>query len=107
MVEIQNYKEFITEFIRKQMIIFGPNVARDIAHRVAGIKVDLTGEVLEITGSPPLVLQDLVREYQRLSGPVTVLNLSLLFEHHPDIKAEFSPPLPRIKLVCALIDDEA
>ena len=50
MVPIQNYKKFFTEFIRKHMIIFGPNIATATAANVEGLKVDSSGEVTDIVG---------------------------------------------------------
>lgn len=105
MVPIQNYKKFFTEFIRKHMIIFGPNIARETAANIAGLTVDLTGEVTDISGTATLILQSLVKEYQQLSNPITILNLAMLLDEYPDIKKEYNQPLPRIRLVCALNED--
>lgn len=107
MVPIQNYKKFFSELIRKHMIIFGPNIATSTASAVAGLEVDSSGEVTEISGTPHLILQNLINQYQQLSAQITFLNVSLLFEKYPDIKQEYNQPLPRVKLVCSLNNDRA
>ncbi len=107
MVPIQNYKKFFTELVRKHMIIFGPNIATETAASVEGLRVDSSGEVTEISGTPHLILQNLINQYQQLSAPVTFLNAALLFEKYPDIQKEYNQPLPRVKLICALNDDHA
>ncbi|MDQ3018377.1 MAG: hypothetical protein M3Q64_00705 [bacterium] len=105
MVPVQSYKKFLTEFIRKHMVIFGPNIAREIAADISGIEVAHNGEVTQISGDATLILTNLVTEYQRLSGPITYLNLSLLLEAYPDIKHEYNQPLPRVRLICALTEE--
>lgn len=87
------------------MIIFGPNIARETANTIPGITVDPTGEVTKLEGSGSLILESLIKEYQKLSHPITILNLSLLLDAYPDIKTEYNQPLPRIKLVCALNEE--
>lgn len=87
------------------MIIFGPNIARETADNIPGMGVDATGEVTDLSGTPTLILDNLFKEYQKLSKPITVLNLSLLLDAYPDIKQEYNQPLPRVKLVCALNEE--
>lgn len=106
MVPVQNYKKFFTELIRKQMIIFGPNIAKETASSIHGLAVSETGEVSEISGSPALILDNLVKEYQKLSKPITLLNLSLLLDQYPEIKQEYNQPIPHIRLVCSLLEED-
>ncbi len=89
------------------MIIFGPNIARETAGSIVGLVVDSTGDVTELKGTPTLLLQSLIKEYEKLSIPITILNLSLLLDKYPDIKQEYNQPLPRIRLVCALNEDRS
>lgn len=102
MTPISNYKKFLTELVRKHMVVLGPNIARDIALQVPGLTIDASGEVTEITGNPLLVMQDLVNGYTNLCAPVTQLILYNLLELASEIKAEYNQPLGKIKLVCAL-----
>ncbi len=107
MVPIQSYKKFLTELVRRHMVIFGPNIALDIARSVDGLKVDSTGEVIDLHGSPVLVLQKLVSIYQELSEPVVLMQFRLLLEKYRDIFLEYNQPIPETKLSCALMKHKA
>ena len=104
MVPAQQYKKFLTELVRKHMVIFGTNIAREIASSVQGLTVDETGEVTNIVGSPIAVIQKIVSRYQELSEPVALLQFRLLIDKYPDIFLEFNEPIPNVRLSCALID---
>ncbi len=104
MTPISNYKRFITEFVRRHMVILGPNIARDTALGVTGLTIDSTGDATDITGSPPLVMQELINAYMDLSAPVTQLALYSLLDQYPEVKAEYNQPLEKIHLVCSLAD---
>jgi hypothetical protein len=102
MIPISNYKKFISELIRKHMVILGPNIARDTALRVAGLSIDASGDVLKLDGDPLLILKSLTNAYTEFSAPVTHLVLSALLEAYPEVKAEYNQPLPKINLSCAI-----
>jgi tetrahydromethanopterin S-methyltransferase subunit C len=104
MVPAQTYKKFFTELVRRHMVIFGANIARDIASQTTGLKVDSTGEVTDISGSPVAILQMLVSQYQELSEPVALLQLRLLLNEYKDIYLEYNQPIPAVKLICALTE---
>lgn len=104
MVPAQTYKKFLTELVRRHMVIFGPNIALDIASSVAGLSVDSTGDVVAITGSPIEAMQKVVTLYQELSEPVALLQFRLLLDQYPDIFLEYNQPLPAVKLSCALVE---
>ena len=87
------------------MIIFGPNISTGTAGSVAGLSVDPSGEVTEISGTPHLILQNLITQYQQMSAPITFLNVALLFDKYPEIKEEYNQPLPHVKLICYLNED--
>lgn len=103
MVPAQVYKKFLTEFVRRHMVIFGTNIAREIANSTRGIEVDETGEVLKVVGHPLAELQILVSKYQELSEPVVFLQLKLLLDKYPDIFLEYNQPIPNVRLSCELI----
>jgi|AACY02.14.fsa_nt_gi hypothetical protein len=104
MVPIQTYKKFLTELVRRHMVIFGANIAREIAESVEGLTVDETGDVIAIAGKPMSSMQKLVGRYQELSEPVALLQFRLLLDKFPDIFLEYNQPLPSIKLSCSLIE---
>ncbi len=104
MVPVQTYKKFLTELVRRHMVIFGANIGRDIAASVQGLTVDDTGEVLAISGQPLAALQKLISRYQELSEPVALLQFRLLLDQYSDIFLEYNQPMPDIKLTCSLME---
>ena len=104
MVPAQTYKKFLTELVRRHMVIFGPSIALDIAMSVSGLTIDKTGEVIAISDSPMVVMQKVVTLYQELSEPVVLLQFRLLLDQYPDIFLEYNQPLPPIRLSCALVE---
>ncbi len=104
MVPAQTYKKFLTELVRRHMVIFGPNIARDIAMSVSGLTIDDTGEVSNISDSPVVVLQKVVTLYQELSEPVALLQFRLLLDQYPDIFLDYNQPIPAVRLSCALVE---
>lgn len=104
MVPVQTYKKFLTELVRRHMVIFGANISREIAASVQGLTVDETGEVIAISGQPLSALQKLVSRYQELSEPVALLQFRLLLDEYADIFLEYNQPLPDVKLSCSLIE---
>jgi hypothetical protein len=107
MVPIQSYKKFLTELVRRHMVIFGPNITLDIAHSVAGFKVDTTGEVIALTAQPIVVMQKLITLLQELSDPVALLQFKLLLDKYPDIYLEYNQPIATARLSCSLTEHQA
>lgn len=102
MVPIQTYKKFLTELVRRHMVIFGTNIATEIAASVPGLEVNETGEVTALKTTPLPAVQKLIAMYQELSEPVALLQFRLILDKYPDIFLEYNQPIPKIKLVCAL-----
>ncbi len=102
MIPTQKYKQFLSELIRRHMLILGPNVARDVAYLVVGLFIDSSGEVLELKGDQLLITKDLIGGYNNLSAPVTQLITYQLLEKYPDIRAEYNEPITNISLTCTL-----
>jgi hypothetical protein len=104
MVPVQTYKKFLTELIRRHMIIFGPYIAKDIASSIPGLTVNTTGEVTSIAGPPLEAMQKLMGKYQELSEPVALLQFRQLLDQYADIFLEYNQPLPTVRLTCSLIE---
>lgn len=107
MVAEQFYKKFITQFIKQQMVLLGPSLAVDTANRVEGLEVNARGQVLQIVGDSPSILQAMVEEFSRLSELMTTHFLHLLFAQYPQIAAEYNGPMHKSTLVCSLIKTKA
>lgn len=107
MVSIQLYKKFITEFVREQMIVLGPNLAVDTANRAEGLEVNNKGQVVQIVGEGNMVLQLVVQEFLKLSPQLTNYSIHSLFVRYPDIAEEYPEHFTKVSLVCPLMIPEA
>jgi len=65
---ISDYKELLSEVIKKQIIVLGPNIALIKARNVKDLLVANDGSVIEINGDPQRVIQELVDQFVQLSG---------------------------------------
>lgn len=61
-------KKVISELIRRQMAILGPDITMARVKNVLGIQVDVNGEVISIDRDPQVVLTDLTNQFVELSG---------------------------------------
>ena len=82
----ENYKNLISEIIRKQIDILGPDIAVRKAKNVAGLSVNDDGSVGGLSGDAQAVLQSLVSEYISLSGEIVKNILGPVFAKYPEIK---------------------
>ncbi len=83
----EQYKQMLTDLIKKQMVVLGPNIALDKARKVAGLKVSDEGNVLVVEGDPQLVLKGVANEYMQLSGQIAQMTLNSLVEKYPTLKS--------------------
>jgi hypothetical protein len=81
-----DYKQMLTEIIKKQIIILGPQMAVIKARNVLGLTVSDEGVVTEISGPEQTVLQNLIDEYVALSGEIVKNAVSSIFEKYPSIQ---------------------
>ncbi len=82
------YVALITEIIKKQAIILGPEIAIVKARSVPGLMVDNDGTVTGVGDNPQETLQKLVDQYVELSGQIVKNALGSIFAKYPglDIK---------------------
>lgn len=107
MAILPKYKQFISEFVREQMIVLGPDLAVSTANRTEGLEVDQKGSVAGVTGDVVLVLKNLISEFQKLSPQLTPFFVNAMFVKYPDIAEEYGEPLPKTSFHCALIKPKA
>jgi hypothetical protein len=86
MVDAQIYKTMLTEFIKKQMVILGPNVALGTAKKVAGLQVADDGSVIDISGDQGLMLKAVKNAYINLAGEISQITFQKVLEKYPEIK---------------------
>lgn len=80
------YKQMLTEIIKKQIVILGPQIAILKARGVLGLKVSDDGTVTDIEGPEQVVLQKLIDEYVALSGEIVKNAVNSIFEKYPSIQ---------------------
>jgi hypothetical protein len=80
------YKALMTEIIKKQIVILGPDISVLKARNVKSIEVSDDGTVTEISGDPQAVLQQLIDEYVALSGQIVKNILGSIMDKYPEIK---------------------
>lgn len=80
------YLELLTEIIKKQAVILGPEIAILKARGVAELTVDDSGKVTDINGDFDAATHKLVDEYVALSGAIVKTALGSVFTKYPSLK---------------------
>ena len=80
------YQQVLTDLIKKQMVMLGPNVALGQARKVAGLTVSDDGTVSSISGDPQAVLSAVAKQYMALSGAIAQMTLESIIAKYPGIK---------------------
>lgn len=81
-----DYKQMLTEIIKKQIVILGPQIAVLKARGIPGLKVSDDGAVISVEGPEQTVLQKLIDEYVALSGEIVKNAVNSIFERYPSIQ---------------------
>lgn len=85
MDEKGQYEALISEIIKKQTVILGPEIAILKARSVMGLMVDNDGKVTGVGDNPKETLQNLVDQYVELSGQIVKNALGSIFAKYPDL----------------------
>ena len=84
----EDYKNIITEIIKKQAIILGPQIAVLKARNVPGIAVADDGLVTNIEGQEQEILQKLIDQYVSLSGEIVKNAVNSVFAKYPSLQSK-------------------
>ncbi len=79
-----DYKKVLTDVIKKQMIILGPNITLTKARNVKGLTITDDGTVTEIQGHPQELIQGLIDQFVQLSGLIVKKTMEPLLSIYPD-----------------------
>ena len=82
----EDYKAMLTDIIKKQVVILGPQIAVLKARNVVGLTVSDDGVVTNVLGQEQMVLQKLIDEYVALSGEIVRNAVDSIFKKYPSIK---------------------
>ena len=91
MTNNEDYKNIITDLVKKQIIMVGPNVALSVARKVAEVKIEDDGTVTEINGDPQAAMENVTNQYMNLSGQIARVTLKTILEKYPNIKQAQKP----------------
>ena len=81
----EQYLALISEIIKKQSLILGPEIAILKARSVPGLMVDNDGKVTGVGDNPQDTLQKLVDQYVELSGLIVKNALGSIFAKYPNL----------------------
>jgi len=81
-----DYQNLLTELIKKQIVILGPDIAVLKARNVSGLTVSDDGTVTQINGNPQELLNQLVEQYMALSGLIVKKAMEPLLSKYPTVK---------------------
>jgi hypothetical protein len=79
-----DYKKVLTEVIKKQMIILGPDITLAKARNVHGLTISNDGTVTDIQGHPQELIQSLIDQFVQLSGLIVKKTMEPLLSIYPD-----------------------
>ena len=85
MENTEQYTKLLTEIIKKQAVILGPDISLLKARSIGGLKVSDDCTVTNIEGDPKEIIQKLVNTYVELSGLIVKSALSSIFDKYPGV----------------------
>ncbi len=80
------YKKILTEIIKKQSVILGPQIAVLKARAVPGLKILDDGTVVDLSGNEQDILHKLVEQYVALSGEIVKNAVNSVFDKYPNLQ---------------------
>ncbi len=86
MPDKEQYKVLLTEIIKKQIVILGPDISVLKARNIKELAVENDGTVTAINGDPGQALQKLIDEYVSLSGLIVKNIVGTIMSKYPEIK---------------------
>lgn len=92
----EQYKSILTELIKKQMVILGPDITFLKVKNVRGITIAPDGTVTSVEGDPKQALQNLINEFVELSGMIVKKVMESIVASNPEVSAltELSNDVP-------------
>lgn len=85
-ISVDEYKKLLTEIIKKQIIILGPDITLVKARNVSSLTIADDGSVTAISGDPQVALQGLIDEFVSLSGLIVKKTMEPLLSKYPSLR---------------------
>jgi len=80
----EEYKQLLTDVIKKQIVILGPGITLAKARNVKGLTVADDGTVTAVEGHPQELIQNLIDQFVQLSGLIVKKTMEPLLSEYPD-----------------------
>lgn len=80
----QDYKKLLTDVIKKQIVILGPQITLAKARNVKGLTIADDGTVTNMQGQPQEMIQALIDQFVQLSGEIVRKTMEPLLSVYPD-----------------------
>lgn len=80
----QDYKKLLTDVIKKQIVILGPQITLAKARNVKGLTIADDGTVTDMQGPPQELIQLLIDQFVQLSGLIVKKTMEPLLSAYPD-----------------------
>jgi len=78
-----DYKQLLSQLIKKQMLILGSEITLSKVRNVTGVTVDINGDVQKIEGDPQALLQSLINQFVELSGLIVKKTMESILTSYP------------------------
>jgi len=89
-----DYKKLLSEVIKKQIVILGPDITLAKARNVKGLTVTDDGTVTAISGNPQELIQSLIDQFVQLSGLIVKKTMEPLLTGFPSSISGTVPQTP-------------
>ncbi|MBI2074686.1 MAG: hypothetical protein HYT83_02485 [Candidatus Levybacteria bacterium] len=83
-----DHKKLLTEVIKKQIVILGPDITLAKARNVEGLTITDDGTVTNIMGDPQQITQKLIEQFMELSGLIVRKTMEPLLANFPGVLAQ-------------------
>jgi len=90
----QDYKQLLSEVIKKQIVILGPDITLLKARNVPGLVVADDGTVTDISGDSQQITQKLVDQFVQLSGEIVKKTMEPLLNMNQPTTPLVAPAIP-------------
>lgn len=95
---VQDYKQLLSEVIKKQIVILGPDITLVKARNIPGLIVADDGTVTDIAGDPQQMTQKLIDQFVQLSGEIVRKTMEPLLMLNQAPQTQPAAPIPAVTL---------
>ncbi|MDP3987809.1 MAG: hypothetical protein Q8P80_01555 [Candidatus Levybacteria bacterium] len=91
------YQKLLTEVIKKQIIVLGPDITLAKARNVPGLSVADDGTITAISGDPQQITQKLIEQFMELSGQIVKKTMEPLLANYPGFMPQTAAQQPAVQ----------